>query len=107
MTAIKFKIKKGDKVFVRTGQDKGKTGEVLNVLKSTNRVVVKGVNVRQKHTKASQAGPGGIIKKELSIHISNVAILDPKTNKPTRVGFKALKGDKKVRMAKKSGEVID
>lgn len=103
----KLKIKKGDKVFVRTGQDKGKTGEVLRVIPAECRVVVKGINVRQKHKKPSQSGPGGIDKIELPIHVSNVALIDPKTNKPTRVGFKALKGDKKVRVARKSGEVID
>lgn len=107
MTAIKLKIKKGDKVFVRTGQDKGKTGEVVSVLKAESKVIVKGVNMRQKHTKPSQKGPGGIVKTEMPIHISNIAILDPKTNKPTRVGFKALKDNKKVRVARKSGEVID
>ena len=107
MTATKLKIKKGDKVFVRTGQDKGKTGEVLSVLKSECKVIVKGINLRQKHKKPSQSGPGGIVKMELPIHVSNVALLDPKTNKPTRVGFKALKDNKKVRIARKSGEVID
>ncbi len=105
--ATKLKIKKGDKVFVRTGQDKGKTGEVLSVLKDDCKVIVKGINVRQKHKKPSQAGPGGIEKKELPIHVSNVSLLDPKSGKPTRVGFKLGKGDKKVRIARKSGEAID
>ena len=107
MTQIKMKIKKGDTVIVNTGKDKGKKGEVLKTLLSKSRVVVQGVNVVKKHTKPTQTSAGGIIEKELSIHISNVAIADPKDDKPTRVGYKTLKGGKKVRVAKRSGETID
>ncbi len=106
MTQAKLKIKKGDKVVVLTGKDKGKTGEVLNVITETMRVLVAGVNIATKHTKPSQTTPGGIQKNELPIHISNVAIADPKSGKPTRVGYKTLKDGKKVRVAKKSGEQL-
>jgi large subunit ribosomal protein L24 len=103
----KLKIKKGDNVVVTAGRDAGKKGSVLKVLPSENRVVVQGVNVVKRHTKPSMAGPGGIQEKELSIHVSNVAVADPKTGKPTRVGYKFLKDGSKVRVAKASGEVID
>ncbi len=106
MTQVKLKIKKGDQVVVLTGKDKGKKGEVLRVIPEDSRVVVAGVNVAKKHVKPSQTGGGGIQKTELPVHISNVAIADPKTGKPTRVGLKALKDGKKVRVAKKSGETI-
>ncbi|HLB79234.1 MAG TPA: 50S ribosomal protein L24 [Dongiaceae bacterium] len=105
--AIKFKIKKGDKVIVITGRDKGRTGEVLRVLRTRNRVLVQGVNMVKRHTKQSAATPGGIIEQEAAIHISNVAHIDPKTSKPTRVGFKMLEGGRKVRVARRSGELID
>jgi large subunit ribosomal protein L24 len=106
--AIKLKIKKGDKVVVVTGRDKGKTGEVLKVMPKESRVLVQGVNVAKRHTRPSAANPGGgIVDKELSIHISNVAHVDPKSGKPTRVGFKILGDGRKVRVAKRSGEVID
>ena len=102
------KIKKKDRVVVLTGKDKGKTGEVLRVLVAEQRVVVAGINMVSKHQRASQANPqGGITKLEAPIHISNVAIADPKTGKATRTGVKVLKDGKKVRVAKKSGEVID
>lgn len=102
------KIKKKDRVVVLTGKDKGKTGEVLRVLVDEQRVVVSGINMVTKHQRASQANPqGGITKLEASIHVSNVAIADPKTGKATRTGVKVLKDGKKVRVAKKSGEVID
>jgi large subunit ribosomal protein L24 len=101
------KIKKGDKVVVISGSDKGRSGEVLKVLTSTNRVIVQGVNMMKRHTKPSQTAQGGIIEKEATIHVSNVAHIDPKTDKPTRVGFKLIEGDRKVRYAKRSGEVID
>lgn len=104
---IKLKIKKGDKVVVLTGKDKGKTGEVLRVLREENRAVVKGVNVVKRHVRPSTVNPGGIVEKELSIHISNIALSDPKTGKPTRVGYKVASGGVKSRIAKKSGEVID
>lgn len=105
--AQKLKIKKGDNVVVIAGRDAGKKGSVLKVLPAENRVVVQGVNVVKRHTKPSMTGAGGIQEKELSIHVSNVAVADPKTGKPTRVGFKTLKDGSKVRVAKASGEVID
>ncbi len=105
--AEKFKIKKGDKVVVLTGRDKGKTGEVLRVLRDLDRVVVQGVNVVKRHTRPSPGQTGGIVEKELGIHISNVAHIDPKSNRPTRVGYKVLADGRKVRFAKRSGEVID
>lgn len=100
------KIKKGDKVIVLTGRDKGKTGEVTQVLPKEDRVVVSGVNVVKRHQRATQTTPGGIVEKNASIHVSNVALADPKSGEATRVGFKIEDG-KKVRVAKKSGEVID
>jgi large subunit ribosomal protein L24 len=105
--AVKFKIRKGDKVVVRTGKDKGKTGEVLRVLRDEGRVLVQGINMIKRHTRPAPGNPGGIIDKEASIHISNVALADPKTGKPTRVGFKILDGGRKVRIARRSGEAID
>ena len=105
--AVKFKIRKGDKVIVRTGKDKGKSGEVLRVLRDEARVLVQGVNMVKRHTRPAAGNPGGIIDKEASIHISNVALADPKTGKPTRVGFKLLDGGRKVRIARRSGEAID
>ncbi|MBM3633036.1 MAG: 50S ribosomal protein L24 [Alphaproteobacteria bacterium] len=104
MTAVKFKIRKGDTVIVRTGRDKGKKGEVLSVVKEDAKVFVKGINVVKRHTKPSQTNTGGIIQKELPIHISNVALLDPKDGSPTKVGFKIQKDGTKVRYAKKSGD---
>ena len=103
----KLKIKKGDQVVVLTGRDKGAKGEVLKVLTTERRVVVQGVNMVTKHQKPTQVSPGGIIKKELPIHVSNVSVADPKTGEATRVGYKVLKDGKKVRVAKKSGETID
>lgn len=105
--AQKLKIKKGDTVVVTAGRDAGKKGSVLKVLPTENRVIVQGVNMVKRHTKPSMAGAGGIQEKELSIHVSNVAVADPKTGKPTRVGYKFLKDGSKVRVAKASGEVID
>lgn len=105
--SVKLKIKKGDKVVVIAGKNKGQSGQVIQVIPSVSRVRVSGVNVSKRHTKATAAGPGGIIEKELSIHISNVSHIDPKTSKPTRVGVKVLADGKKVRVSKKSGEVID
>ena len=104
---MKLKIKKGDKVIVITGKDKGKTGEVTKVLVQENKVIVSGVNMVKRHTKPSQESAGGIISKEMPIQISNVAYVDPKTNKPTRLGIKIDKDGRKVRVAKKSGEVVD
>ena len=101
------KIKKGDTVVVISGRDKGKEGEVLSVLPSEGRVVVQGVNVAKRHQRPSQTSQGGIVDKELSMDVSNVSIVDPKDGKPTRVGFKVLEDGRKVRVAKRSGEVID
>jgi len=105
--AAKLKIKKGDTVVVRTGKDKGKTGEILKVLPKDNRALVTGINMVKRHTRATQTSAGGIIEKEASIHVSNIAHVDPKDDKPTRVGIKSLKDGRKVRYAKRSGEVID
>lgn len=102
-----LKIKKGDRVQVTTGRDKGLRGEVLKVMPSENRAVVQGVNKVKRHTRPTQTNPGGIIEREASINMSNLAIIDPKTDKPTRVGFKFLEDGRKVRVAKNSGEVID
>jgi large subunit ribosomal protein L24 len=103
----KLKLKKGDSVVVLTGRDKGKTGSVLRALPEENKVIVQGVNVAKRHTRQSPTSQGGIVEKELPIHVSNVAFVDPKTSKPTRVGFKTIDGGKKVRVARRSGEVID
>ena len=100
------RIKKGDTVYVNAGNDKGKTGKVLSVDIAKQRVIVEGVNMVSKHTKPNAKQPqGGIIKQEAPIHVSNLNLIDPKSGKPTRVGFK-VEGDKKVRIAKKSGEEI-
>jgi large subunit ribosomal protein L24 len=103
----KLKIKKGDHVVVITGKDKGKKGEVLKVIPAENRAVVKGVAMVRRHQRQTAAQEGGIIAKEAAIHISNLAIEDPKDGKPTRVGYKFLKDGRKVRFARRSGEVID
>lgn len=102
----KLKIKKGDQVIVLSGNDKGKTGEVVKAMPTENMVVVAGVNLVKRHTKPTQASAGGIITKEAAINASNVALIDPKTSKATKVGYTEVKG-KKVRVARKSGEVID
>jgi large subunit ribosomal protein L24 len=102
----KLKIKKGDRVVVLTGRDKGKTGEVLKAFPRDNRVIVQGVNVAKRHQRPTQTSGGGIIEKEAPIHASNVAHIDPKDSKPTRVGFKKLDDGTKVRIARRSGEVI-
>lgn len=106
MTAVKFKIRKGDTVIVRTGRDKGKTGEVLSLIKADSKVFVKGVNLVKRHTKTTPTNAGGIIQKELPIHISNVALIDPKSSIATKTGFKFQKDGTKVRYAKKSGEIL-
>ncbi|MGD9638215.1 MAG: 50S ribosomal protein L24 [Alphaproteobacteria bacterium] len=103
----KMKVKKGDEVLVLCGKDKGRKGEVLRSLPSERKVLVKGVNVVKRHTKPTQTSPGGIITKELPIHVSNVSLIDPKDGKPTRVGYKTLDDGRKVRFAKRSGEVLD
>ena len=103
----KFRIKKGDKVVVLTGKDKGKSGEVKHINTEASRVTVQGINVHTKHRKPSQAtGSGGLDKVEASLHISNVALVDPKSGKPSRVGYKTV-GDRKVRVAKRSGEQVE
>ena len=101
-------IKKGDKVIILTGKDKGRTGEVMKSFPDENRVLVSGVNVHARHTKPSQADPsGGIKRNESPIHVSNVAHVDPRDGKATRVGFKTDDKGRKVRFAKRSGENID
>jgi len=104
---IKMKIKKGDTVVVITGKDKGKTGEVIRSMPKDNKLLVRGINVVKRHTRPTQTSAGGIVEKEAPIDVSNVALLDPKDNKPTRVGFKIMEDGRKVRVAKKSGTVID
>lgn len=100
-------VKKGDKVKVITGKDKGKSGKVLAAFPKKDRVLIEGINMVKKHTKPSNINPqGGILNVEAPIHVSNVMLIDPKTGEATRVGYE-VKGDKKVRVAKKSGEVID
>jgi|SRR5574344_113207 large subunit ribosomal protein L24 len=102
----KLHIKKGDTVYVNAGNDKGKTGKVLSVEPSKERAIVEGINMVSKHTKPNTKQPqGGIIKKEAPIHASNLNLIDPKSGKPTRIGFR-MEGDKKIRFAKKSGEEI-
>jgi len=102
----KIHIKKGDTVYVNAGNDKGKTGKVLTVIPDKDRAIVEGINMVSKHTKPNSKQPqGGIIKQEASIHISNLNLIDPKTGKATRVGYK-MEGEKKIRYAKKSGEEI-
>ena len=108
MTKTKLKIKKGDKVIVIAGKDKGKKGTVLSVIPKELRLVVEGINSAVRHTKPTQLNPqGGKVVKDMPIHYSNVQILDPKVDLPTRVGFKVLGDGKKVRFAKRSAEIID
>lgn len=101
----KTKLKKGDNVIVLTGKDKGKTGSILSIFSKKNKAIVKGINVVKKHQKPTKQSGGGIIDKELSIHLSNLSILDSKNNKKTKIGYK-LDNDKKTRIFKKTGEVI-
>ncbi len=102
------RIRKGDTVVVITGADRGKRGEVLTVLPKDGRVVVKGVNIAKKHTKPQGMGrPGGIVEQEATIHLSNIMLVDPKTDKPTRVGFRVLDDGRKVRIARPGGAVIE
>ncbi|MET0651166.1 MAG: 50S ribosomal protein L24 [Hyphomicrobiaceae bacterium] len=100
------KIKKGDNVIVLAGRDKGKKGEVYQVMPKDERALVRGVNMVRRHQKQSAQEQGGIVSKEASIHLSNLALEDPKDGKPTRIGFKTLEDGRKVRVAKRSGEVI-
>jgi large subunit ribosomal protein L24 len=101
------KIRKGDRVVVTAGRDKGKTGEVRQVNPTENRAIVAGVNLVRRHTRQTAKTEGGILTKEAPIHLSNLAIADPKTGKPTRVGFRVLDDGRKVRVAKRSGDLID
>ena len=105
--AQKFKIRKGDRVVVLTGRDKGKNGEVLKVLRKEDRVVVQGVNVVKRHQRPQPGNPGGIDEREAPVHISNVAHVDPSDDRPTRVGFKTVDDGRKVRFSKRTGELID
>jgi large subunit ribosomal protein L24 len=102
----KMKIKKGDEVVVISGRDKGRTGEVLRVLPAEERLIVQGVHMARRHTKPRLGEPGGIVEKELTIHVSNVAHIDPQSRRPTRVGYKRLEDGTKVRFARRSGETI-
>ncbi len=101
------KIKKGDKVIVIAGRDKGKRGEVRQVMPTEGRALVAGVHLVRRHTRQTAQTEGGIITKESTIHLSNLSVVDPKTSKPTRVGFKILEDGRKVRVAKRSGDLID
>jgi large subunit ribosomal protein L24 len=101
------KIKKGDKVVVLAGRDKGKTGEVVRVMPKEERALVRGVNLVKRHQRQSATQEGGIISKEAPIHLSNLAYADPKDSRPTRVGFRILEDGRKVRFAKRSGDLID
>jgi large subunit ribosomal protein L24 len=103
----KLKIKKGDNVVVLTGRDKGKHGQIVKVLPAENKVVVQGVNLVRRHQKQTPSQQGGIISKEAPVHVSNLAIEDPKDGEATRVGYKFLDDGRKVRFAKRSGELID
>ncbi|HEX9321350.1 MAG TPA: 50S ribosomal protein L24 [Xanthobacteraceae bacterium] len=101
------KIRKGDKVVVLTGRDKGRSGEVIRVLREQDRALVRGVHIVKRHQRQTPTQDGGIISKEASVHLSNLALADPKDGKPTRVGFKMLPDGKKVRVARRSGVEID
>jgi len=101
------RIRKGDKVVVLAGRDKGKTGEVVKAMPKEDRVIVQGVNMVKRHQRPSYTQQGGIVEKEAPIHVSNVAHVDPKDGRPTRVGFRFLDDGRKVRFARRSGEVLD
>jgi large subunit ribosomal protein L24 len=101
------KIKKGDKVVVLTGRDKGRSGEVVQVMPKDDKALVRGVNMVKRHQRQSMNQEGGIISKEAPVHLSNIALADPKDGKPTRVGFRILDDGRKVRFAKRSGDLID
>ena len=105
--AQRFRIKKGDTVCIITGKDKGKSGQVLKVNRQDNRLLVQGINLVKKHQKQTFAQTGGILQKEASIHVSNVAHMDPVSKKPTRIGMKFFDDGRKVRVAKRSGETIE
>ncbi len=101
------KIRKGDQVVVLTGKDKGRTGEIIQMMPKEGRALVRGINLVKRHTRQSQTSEGGIITKEAPIQVSNLSLVDPKDGKATRVGFKIMDDGRKVRVAKRSGEVID
>jgi large subunit ribosomal protein L24 len=101
------RIRKGDKVVVIAGKDKGRTGEVIRVIPDENRAVVRGVNIVRRHQRQTASAQGGIVSKEMPIHLSNVALADPASGKPSRVGFRFAQDGRKVRFAKLSGDVID
>ncbi len=101
------RIRKGDNVIVVSGRDKGKSGSVLRVLQDDERLIVQGVHVVKRHMRASQTQAGGIVEKEATIHVSNVSLVDPDSGEPTRIGFRILEDGRKVRYAKRSGEVMD
>ena len=105
--AMKMKVRKGDQVEVTTGRDKGKRGDVLRVLPRKGRLIVRGVNIVKRHTRPAAGQPGGVVEKEASIHVSNVALVDPGGDGMTKVGFKILDDGRKVRFARASGEMID
>lgn len=103
---FKYRVKKGDEVVVIAGKEKGKKGKIIRMIPDEARVIVGGVNLVKRHTKPSRTSAGGIVEKEAPLHVSNVALVDPKSGKPTRVGYKMEEGDK-VRVAKRSGDVIN
>ena len=105
MSKVKIKLKKGDNVLVITGKDKGKSGSILSIIPKNNRAIVKGVNMVKKHQKPSKQSGGGIIEKELSIHLSNLAFISINDGKKTKIGYK-LEKNKKIRFEKKTGEII-
>ena len=107
MSSPKIRLKKGDKVVVLAGKDKGQRGEILKMLRPQNKAIVQGVNMVKRHTAPSQTSPGGIISKELPVHLSNLAIEDPKDGKPTRIGIRTLKDGTRERFARRSGEAIN
>ncbi len=104
--ATKLKVKKGDEVVVIAGKEKGKKGKIVKVIPAESRVVVGGINMVKRHTKPSRTGAGGIVEKEASLHVSNVSLLDPKSGKPTRAGYKIKDDGTKVRIARKSGDAV-
>ena len=106
-TGPKFKVKKGDRVQVLTGRDKGKSGEILKMFPKEGRCIVSGINIMKRHQRSTPTSTGGIQEKEARIHISNVAYLDPSDDKPVRIGYKKVDGERKLRYAKRSGELID
>ncbi len=103
----KLKVRKGDEVIVLSGKDRGKKGSILKVMPKESRVVVQGVNIVRRHTRQTPGQTGGIVEKELPVHVSNVSLIDPQSGKASRVGYKFLEDGRKVRVARRSGEVID